>query len=285
LETLSPACLKHLSPIERSKAFKTTRMQPFLQFMVGPLLRYDTVDEAGVWHGAALIVTADSGSIYDPYPTLTYGWDPDVLLKKRATKHPSSPPLSPFDLPPHPADPHSVVNPNPQNDSQANGVQSSGPNTQSLSVVGQEIYVHGNSTGTFTFWRFAVSVPLGPHEMKITYSINKGLELEFHVPGQKQNMRWATYSCNGFSAGVNADDFRGPGYSSGYDPVWLDLLTKHAETPFHVLVGGGDQLYCDGVTREPELQEWLTLPKPGSKRAYELSNEISVAIDRFYFNH
>lgn len=51
--------------------------------------------------------------------------------------------------------------------------------------------------------------------------------------------------CNGFSAGVNPDDFRGPGYESGYDPVWCDLLEKHSESPFHVLVGGGDQLYCD----------------------------------------
>ena len=52
--------------------------------------------------------------------------------------------------------------------------------------------------------------------------------------------------CNGFSAGVNPDDFRGPGFQSGYDPLWVDLLAKHAEQPFHVLVGGGDQIYCDG---------------------------------------
>jgi hypothetical protein len=99
--------------------------------------------------------------------------------------------------------------------------------------------------------------------MAITYTINCGQELEFHVPGRWQNMRWATHSvsfcrlcpelgrhpqylqCNGFSAGVNPDDFRGPGFKTGYDPVWMDLLAKHAETPFHALVGGGDQLYCD----------------------------------------
>ncbi len=52
--------------------------------------------------------------------------------------------------------------------------------------------------------------------------------------------------CNGFSAGVDPDDFRGPGFQTGYDPVWVDLLAKHAEQPFHLLVGGGDQIYCDG---------------------------------------
>lgn len=29
------------------------------------------------------------------------------------------------------------------------------------------------------------------------------------------------FQCNGFSAGVNPDDFRGPGFDSGYDPVWV----------------------------------------------------------------
>lgn len=77
-------------------------------------------------------------------------------------------------------------------------------------------------------------------------------------------MRWSAYSvsiyaflffqsftnefrqCNGFSAGVNSDDFRGPGFDSGYDPVWIDLLKQHERKPFHALVGGGDQIYCDG---------------------------------------
>jgi hypothetical protein len=102
---------------------------------------------------------------------------------------------------------------------------------------------------------------------------------------------------------VNPDDFRGPGFQSGYDPVWVDLLAKHAEHPFHVLVGGGDQLYCDGwvvllisrefvahslrfsVTREPELQEWLNHPKPEEKNEFPLTQEILFAMDRFYFNH
>ncbi len=46
-----------LSAIERSQSLKMRRMNPYLQFMCGPLLRYDTVDERGVWRGAALIVS------------------------------------------------------------------------------------------------------------------------------------------------------------------------------------------------------------------------------------
>ena len=106
-----------------------------------------------------------------------------------------------------------------------------------------------------------MEIPLSDNEMEITYHINKGQRMHFFVPGRFQNMRWAAHSvrssfpfvrrvltkhqCNGFSAGINPDDFKGPGYQSGYDPLWVDLLTKHAEKPFHVMVGGGDQLYCD----------------------------------------
>lgn len=83
---------------------------------------------------------------------------------------------------------------------------------------------------------------------------------------------------------MNELDFCGPGFKSGYDPVWMDLLANHAETPFHVLVGGGDQLYCDSLMREAELQDWVKM-KPEEKKRFDLTQEMTSAIDRFYFNH
>jgi hypothetical protein len=50
---------------------------------------------------------------------------------------------------------------------------------------------------------------------------------------------------------MDPDNFRGPKFQNGYDPLWEDLLVKHAEKPFHVLVGGGDQLYCNGCVIQP----------------------------------
>jgi len=51
--------LAQLSPVERSQTLNLRKriMQPYLQYMCGPLLRYDTIDEHGVWHGAVLIVS------------------------------------------------------------------------------------------------------------------------------------------------------------------------------------------------------------------------------------
>ena len=39
-----------------------------------------------------------------------------------------------------------------------------------------------------------IHVPLGPGQMRVMYSINRGQEMEFYVPGRNQNMRWAAYS-------------------------------------------------------------------------------------------
>ena len=51
--------LSQLGPVERSQALNLRKraMHPYLQYMCGPLLRYDTIDEYGIWHGAALIVS------------------------------------------------------------------------------------------------------------------------------------------------------------------------------------------------------------------------------------
>lgn len=54
--------------------------------------------------------------------------------------------------------------------------------------------VSSQDSSTFTFWRFAINIPLGRNEMKVHYSINSGQQLEFHVPGVNENMRWAAHS-------------------------------------------------------------------------------------------
>ena len=50
------------------------------------------------------------------------------------------------------------------------------------------------SDRTFTFWRFAIQIPLSALEMEIKYSINHGQQLAFHVPARDGNMRLAAYS-------------------------------------------------------------------------------------------
>ncbi|KAG8739041.1 hypothetical protein FRC10_006236 [Ceratobasidium sp. 414] len=281
------------SAVERSEQLNTApRMRPHLQFMCGPLLRYDTV-ERGVWYGAAMIVTADAGSQYDPHPMLHIEWDPlRPSHVGRASGHqraqsmsslpppitlapvaPGMPPPIPYTSRPHLSPPVSPAKIPPSRAA------------EQTDIPGQEIWVYRGTSGSYTFWRFLIEIPLGPQEMGVRYRMNMGPETEFFVPGRNQNMRWATYSCNGFSAGISPEDFCGPGHTSGYDPLWTDLLEKHAEKPYHALVGGGDQLYCDVLMREPELQGYIALKTPKEKITAPLTDEVAFAIDRFYFSH
>src|SRR5690606_5608763 len=86
-----------------------------------------------------------------------------------------------------------------------------------------------------TFWRFNLEIDMADGESKIAYRINQGPPIYFWVPAKGQAMNIMFHSCNGFSLSVNPDDFCGP------DPLWNDVLQKHKEKPFHVMIGGGDQ--------------------------------------------
>ena len=141
------------------------------------------------------------------------------------------------------------------------------PKEQTVRIEAEKIYIFYSLTGGNSFWRFKLEISLGSFEMPISYSLNSDGEKKFFVPGLHQNFRWVGHSCNGFSAGVDTEKFNGP------DPLWNDVLKKHAVSPFHVLVGGGDQIYCDAMAREPELVGWMAerndkIKQSGEGQAY-----------------
>ena len=98
--------------------------------------------------------------------------------------------------------------------------QLEGPNVLEQRVFGTELHVYGGRSGyvceltsswhpqvdlelpcaclgavsTCTFWRFMIQIPLSDSEMKIQYSINDGLDMDFFVPARTQPMRVAAYS-------------------------------------------------------------------------------------------
>ena len=61
--------ISSMSAQERSRNLRIPKTKPHLEFMVGPLLRYDTI-ENGVWRGAVLIVSECACSrmcFYSPF--------------------------------------------------------------------------------------------------------------------------------------------------------------------------------------------------------------------------
>lgn len=61
------------------------------------------------------------------------------------------------------------------------------------------------------------------------------------------------------------------------------MLAKHTENPYHVMIGGGDQLYCDGLLEEKEMKEWLALTIEGREKAVCQPHWIQ-GIENYYFN-
>ena len=128
-----------------------------------------------------------------------------------------------------------------------------------------------------TFWRFNIEVELRDVQQRIAYRINRGPAMGFWVPAKGHMMNIMFHSCNGFSSSINPNDFCGP------DPMWRDVLNTHQTKPFHVMIGGGDQIYNDSVSRESELfDHWLDIRDSEQKRNEPFSAEMQDQLETFY---
>ena len=128
-----------------------------------------------------------------------------------------------------------------------------------------------------TFWRFKIEVELGPVQRRVAYRINHGTALGFWVPASRQSMNIAYYSNNGANPAVDLDKFSGP------DPLWRDILNEHQTRPFHVMIGGGDQVFNDGITTDsPYFYEWVQTKSVGEKYSASFNPEFRADLDSHY---
>ncbi|GME71815.1 unnamed protein product [Ambrosiozyma monospora] len=128
----------------------------------------------------------------------------------------------------------------------------------------------------YIFWRFNVELQLTPYEQKIKYAINDEFnpDFQFFIPAVDQSMNTMSYSCNGFSINVDVDEFPGC--------LWLDVLRKHDQLHYHVMLGGGDQIYCDAIKFvSKEFEKWLKHKRPHNM----LTPELDASFKEFYLNH
>ena len=131
----------------------------------------------------------------------------------------------------------------------------------------------------YTFWRFSIEVELGSRQSRIAYRINKGPAVGFWVPARGASMNIMFHSCNGFSMSVDSNTFSGP------DPLWRDVLNRHQARPFHVMLGGGDQIYNDCAMRDTELfREWLQTKNPQHKHEADFTVEMQEELEEFYLH-
>ncbi|AEO69973.1 uncharacterized protein THITE_2120744 [Thermothielavioides terrestris NRRL 8126] len=129
----------------------------------------------------------------------------------------------------------------------------------------------------YTFWKFNIEIELREKQQRIAYRINRGPSTGFWVPAKGQSMNIMFYSCNGFSLSVQPDDFSGP------DPMWRDVLNTHQSQPFHVMIGGGDQIYNDRCMQDTVLfKDWLMIKNPLHKHNAPFTPAMQDELERFY---
>jgi len=163
-------------------------------------------------------------------------------------------------------------------------------------------------------WRYDLSIMQDKQERRVRYAVKgagKGLwpdaqAWSFSVPARGQAPRMSYVSCNGFSDPKVMKDLSSPA-----DNVWQDLLCNHDKDcrgqvdfqmdrelqwheqrvhdlglqRFHVLLGGGDQIYMDGVwqdARLPELKDWVELDDDDQLR-YSPSADLIKRIRAWYW--
>jgi len=135
------------------------------------------------------------------------------------------------------------------------------------------------------YWRFNLDIALGDDEREVKYSIDLpghqaggAIERTFWVPKIGQTFRIMFHSCNGFVPGAEKQ-------VNGL-ALWNDVLRLHEKSPLHVMIGGGDQIYSDGIT-EPHapLFPWAQELSPHKRSKIPFPIELRDKVDDWYFQH
>ncbi|SGZ49979.1 CIC11C00000002220 [Sungouiella intermedia] len=139
--------------------------------------------------------------------------------------------------------------------------------------------VYYELSGGLQFYRFNIALKLAEYQQKVRYNIN-GLfnpAHQFFLPAALESMNVVSYSCNGFSLATDTSDYQ--------LSLWLDVLRKHSSQNYHVMLGGGDQIYCDLIKVHCKgLEPWLNLESSSKKREVEVTPDLLEEFEHYYLN-
>ncbi|KFY11564.1 hypothetical protein V492_04389 [Pseudogymnoascus sp. VKM F-4246] len=225
----------------------------------GPLLNYRRM-EGNTWYGSVLMVL--QGGVTEQAHE---AWVPELLLKKIGPKRPQD-----------------AAGPAGQIYASAHGQGTEYDTAVDASVNGELLY----SDMRHRFWRFNLALQMEELEAEWAYQIpllrfpsdGKTDHQSFFVPSINESMRIMFHSCNGFSLGTDEAAWSGPA-------LWNDVQRVHSQTPFHVMIGGGDQIYNDSIRVHGPLKEWTAISNPRKRRDYPFPETLRKACDDFYVNN
>lgn len=140
---------------------------------------------------------------------------------------------------------------------------------------------HGESIyqeESYVFFRYKIELKMLDYEQKVAYSINNEFrkDYQFFIPSVSQSMNVMSFSCNGFSLGADITTFKGS--------LWLEVLRRHQDFHYHVMLGGGDQIYSDSVKyASKQFNKWLRHKKTHS--LWKMDDAMRSSLDHYYLNH
>ncbi|KAI7900000.1 uncharacterized protein BX663DRAFT_519258 [Cokeromyces recurvatus] len=138
----------------------------------------------------------------------------------------------------------------------------------------------------YHFWRYDLRLKLTDQPQRLIYSTPHQNwaqpQFEVHLPAYFETMRFMFYSCNGFSDIPQEVKDK---FGEKEAPLWQDVLDRHEVMPFHVLLGGGDQLYQDRLIKEDFMKPWVAEKDPVRRLAMKLSPEMKDGFEEFYFSN
>ncbi|KAI5963439.1 hypothetical protein KGF57_001243 [Candida theae] len=132
----------------------------------------------------------------------------------------------------------------------------------------------------YSFFRYTIELQLAKYEQKVEYYIDKFFKksFQFFIPSVDESMNVISYSCNGFTLSCDASEFK--------SSLWYDVLAKHSQQHYHVMLGGGDQIYSDAIKlHSKKLQEWTQMHNPIKKSTAPVDDKILAEFNNFYLNH
>lgn len=139
------------------------------------------------------------------------------------------------------------------------------------------VRLYADSARDVTFWRFNLEIDLGTTQQRIAYRINQGPALGFWVPAKNQPMNIMYHTGNGFGPSVDTNAFCGP------DPLWRDILNEHQTRPFHVMIGGGDQIFNDSIITDSQFfSEWIKIKNAAERYGASFTPEFRAELEDFY---
>lgn len=140
------------------------------------------------------------------------------------------------------------------------------------------------------FFNYEIEVPFQDTEALWEYTIPRMVEASglrkghpdkptrFFVCAKQESFRIMFHSCNGFSVGTDMDVWKGPS-------LWNDVLRMHTQQPFHVMIGGGDQIYNDSVRVDGPLKQWTTIANPRKRRDSPFDEGMRARCDQYYYDN